>query len=89
MTDQQCAIVEPHLPSPANTRGRGGRRPERHPRRLVLDAIFYVVRGGIACPFVAYRGDTPGRPVGRSRRSRIRSLSGARLGGLGGGAARR
>jgi transposase len=23
-------------------------RPEKHPRRLVLDAIFYLVRGGIA-----------------------------------------
>lgn len=27
--------------------GRGG-RPEKHPRRLVLDAIFYLVRGGFA-----------------------------------------
>jgi transposase len=35
------------LPSPGNTTGKGG-RPEKHPRRLVLDAIFSVVRGGIA-----------------------------------------
>ena len=27
---------------------RTGGRPEKHPRRLVLDAIFYLVRGGIA-----------------------------------------
>lgn len=47
MTDQQWALVEPLLPPPGNRGGRGG-RPEKHPRRRVLDAIFYVVRGGIA-----------------------------------------
>jgi transposase len=38
---------EPLLPPPGNTTGSGG-RPEKHCRRLLLDAIFYVVRGGIA-----------------------------------------
>ena len=47
VTDAQWAILEPLLPAPGNTGGRGG-RPEKHPRRLVLDAIFYLVRGGIA-----------------------------------------
>jgi transposase len=47
MTDAQWALLEPLLPPPGNTGGRGG-RPEKHPRRRVLDAIFYVVRGGIA-----------------------------------------
>jgi transposase len=47
MTDAQWAILEPLLPPPGNTGGKGG-RPEKHPRRLVLDAIFYLVRGGIA-----------------------------------------
>ena len=47
ITDAQWAVLEPLLPAPGNTRGRGGRR-EKHPRRLVLDAIFYLVRGGIA-----------------------------------------
>jgi transposase len=47
MTDAQWAVVEPLLPPPGNTAGRGG-RPEKHPRRVILDAIFYVVRGGIA-----------------------------------------
>jgi transposase len=47
MTDAQWAIIEPLLPAPGNTAGRGG-RPEKHPRRLVLDAIFYLVRGGVA-----------------------------------------
>jgi transposase len=47
MTDAQWAVIGPLLPPPGNTRGRGG-RPEKHPRRLVLDAIFYLVAGGIA-----------------------------------------
>lgn len=45
--DAQWAVLEPLLPLPGNTFGRGG-RSEKHPRRVVLDAIFYVVRGGIA-----------------------------------------
>ncbi|EME19179.1 transposase [Rhodococcus qingshengii BKS 20-40] len=47
LTDAQWAILEPLLPPPGNTAGRGG-RPEKHCRRLILDAIFYLVRGGIA-----------------------------------------
>lgn len=47
VTDAQWALLEPLLPPPGNTGGRGG-RPEKHCRRTVLDAIFYVVRGGIA-----------------------------------------
>jgi transposase len=47
VTEAQWAVMEPLLPPPGNTTGRGG-RPEKHPRRLVLDAVFYVVRGGIA-----------------------------------------
>jgi transposase len=47
MTDAQWAIIQPLLPPPGNTAGRGG-RPEKHPRRIVLDAIFYLARGGIA-----------------------------------------
>jgi transposase len=47
MTDAQWQLLEPLLPPPGNLGGRGG-RPEKHDRRRVLDAIFYVVRGGIA-----------------------------------------
>jgi len=39
--------MEPLLPAPGNTAGHGG-RPEKHPRRRMLDAIFYLVRGGLA-----------------------------------------
>jgi transposase len=47
MTDAQWQLLEPLLPPPGNLGGQGG-RPENHDRRRVLDAIFYVVRGGIA-----------------------------------------
>lgn len=47
MTDAQWALIAPLLPPPGNTAGRGG-RGEKWPRRLILDAIFYLVRGGIA-----------------------------------------
>ncbi|WP_327151907.1 transposase [Nocardia sp. NBC_01329] len=46
-SDEQWELLEPLLPAPGNTAGKGG-RGEKHPRRLVLDAIFYLVRGGIA-----------------------------------------
>jgi transposase len=41
LTDAEWALVEPLLPPP----GEGG-RPEKHPRRDVVDAILYVVRTG-------------------------------------------
>jgi transposase len=47
LTDAQWELLEPLLPPPGNRAGRGG-RPEKHPRRRVLDAIFYLVRGGLA-----------------------------------------
>ncbi|WP_433490105.1 transposase [Nocardia grenadensis] len=46
MTDAQWAIPEQLLPAPGSTAGRGGRSEKC--RRLVLDAIFHLCRGGIA-----------------------------------------
>jgi transposase len=40
-TDEQWAVIEPLLP-PVRTGGR----PEKHPRRAIVDAILYVVRAG-------------------------------------------
>ena len=40
-SDEQWAVIEPLLPQ-VNTGGR----PEKHPRRAVVDAILYVVRTG-------------------------------------------
>lgn len=56
VTDAQWLVLEPLPPPPGNTAGKGG-RPEKHPRRLILDAIFYVVRGGI--PWRQLPGDFP------------------------------
>jgi transposase len=41
LTDAQWAIIEALLPPPC-----GGGRPEKHPRRVIVDAILYVVRTG-------------------------------------------
>ncbi|WUV39004.1 IS5 family transposase [Streptomyces sp. NBC_01483] len=46
LTDEQWALVEPLLPA-ARVGPKGGRR-EKHPRRRIVDAIFYVVRTGCA-----------------------------------------
>src|SRR3954468_20137186 len=43
LTDAQWEIIEPMLPLPK----RMG-RPQKHPRRAVIDAILYVVRTGCA-----------------------------------------
>ena len=45
---------------PGNTGGRGG-RPEKHRRRLVLDAIFYLLTGRIAWAALPH-GSRPTRP---------------------------
>ena len=47
VTDAEWATLEPLLPAPGSTAGRGG-RPEKHCRRMIVDAILYIVRGGIA-----------------------------------------
>ena len=47
MTDAQWAVIEPLLPPPGHTGGRGG--PRRNTRAgCVLDAICYLVGGGVA-----------------------------------------
>jgi putative transposase len=43
LSDEEWSFLEPHLPIP-NTTGR----PKMHTTREVLNAIFYVVRGGCA-----------------------------------------
>src|SRR3569833_4053796 len=52
LSDDEWAMVEPLLPPP----GEGG-RPEKHPRRAVVDAILYVVRTG--CAWRALPADFP------------------------------
>ena len=43
LTDAQWAILEPLIPSP-----KPGGRPAAHPRRELVNAMLYVLRGGIA-----------------------------------------
>ena len=45
-TDAEWALIEPLLPVPACKTVRGG-RPEKHPRREIVDAIRYLVDNGI------------------------------------------
>src|SRR5215211_1709361 len=47
LTDAQWAVLQPLLP-PANNRTSRGGGPEKHDRRGILDAIFYLVRTGSA-----------------------------------------
>jgi transposase len=42
-SDEQWALIEPLLPEV-----KTGGRPEKHPRRVLVDAILYVVRTGCA-----------------------------------------
>jgi transposase len=46
VTDAQWAVLDSLLPDPAWLAGRGGRR-EKHCRRMIVDAILYVVDNGI------------------------------------------
>jgi putative transposase len=41
LSDAEWALIEPHLPAP-----KAPGRPRVHPLREILDAVFYVVRGG-------------------------------------------
>jgi transposase len=43
LTDEEWRVIEPHLP-PARTTGR----PRAWPMREIVNAIFYVLRGGMA-----------------------------------------
>jgi transposase len=45
MSDAQWAVIEAVLPPPACHVGRG--RPEQHARRMIIDAVFYLVAEGV------------------------------------------
>lgn len=46
MTDAEWAVIEAGLPAPSWLTGEGG-RPEKHCRRVMIDAIRYLVDNGI------------------------------------------
>ena len=43
LTDQEWALLAPYVPAT-----KPGGRPEKYPKREILDAIFYILRGGCA-----------------------------------------
>lgn len=43
LSEEEWELIKPHLPAP-----RAPGRPRFHPLREILDAVFYVVRGGCA-----------------------------------------
>ena len=57
LSDEEWSFLEPHLPFP-NATGR----PKMHSTREILNAVFYIVRGGCAwgdcCPTTSH----PGKP---------------------------
>lgn len=55
-TNAEWALIEPLLPTPACETPSGG-RPEKHPRREIVDAIRYVVDTG--CKWRALPNDFP------------------------------
>jgi transposase len=56
MTDAQWAVLEPLLPVMLCLTLIGG-RPEKHSRRTIIDALFYMVDNGIK--WRAMPGDYP------------------------------
>ena len=43
LTDKEWALIAPYVPT-----AKPGGRPEKYPKREILEAIFYILRGGCA-----------------------------------------
>jgi transposase len=57
LSDEEWAILQPLVPE-----AKPGGRPRTHETRELLDAIFYVVRGGCAWRLLPHDFPTAGRP---------------------------
>src|SRR5215218_8499019 len=57
LSDAEWALIEPHIPSP-----RPGGRPRLRPLREILDAVFYVLRGGCSWRLLPHGLERHGRP---------------------------
>ncbi len=68
LSDAEWSFLEPHLPVPEFTG-----RPKTHSTREILNAIFYIVRGGCAWRLLPHDLEHPGRP------STTTSVSGVRM----------
>ena len=49
LTDQEWKVIEPLVPKP-----KPGRRPPKHPRRMIPNAIFYLKRTGLPVEVAAH-----------------------------------
>jgi putative transposase len=58
LSDEEWEILEPHLPVP-----KAPGRPRLHPLREILDAVFYVVRGGCAWRLLPHDDFPPWRTI--------------------------
>lgn len=56
LTDEEWAVLEPLLPPPACLTAAGG-RPEKHHRRTIISAVFYVADNG--CKWRSLPADFP------------------------------
>ena len=57
LSDAEWRCLEPYLPAP-----EANGRPRLHHLREILDAIFYVVRGGCAWRLLPHDLERTGRP---------------------------
>ena len=57
LSDTEWSFLEPHLPASTATG-----RPKMHSTREILNAIFYIVRGGCAWRLLPHDFPTAGRP---------------------------
>ena len=57
LTDAEWSFLEPLMPLPDATG-----RPRMHTTREILNAVFYVVRGGCAWRLLPHDLERPGRP---------------------------
>src|SRR5919112_445620 len=57
LSDEEWTFLEPFLPAPTATG-----RPKTHSTREILNAIFYIVRGGCAWRLLPHDLEQPGRP---------------------------
>jgi transposase len=57
LSDEEWEILEPHLPVP-----KAPGRPRLHPLREILNAVFYVVRGGCAWRLLPHDLERRGGP---------------------------
>jgi transposase len=57
LSDAEWCCLEPHLPIPKATG-----RPKLHSTREIINAIFYIVRGGCAWRLLPHDLERPGKP---------------------------